>query len=629
MNRRKEILQNLSEDSYITASALAEILKVSTRTVRNDIAELNRILENHGAAIVSRARYGIRIEIDDLGRYRAFLNRIAQEYVDDPNVRYLQIIEYLLELGQPITMDDLCEIFFISRSTLKIDMKAIKKALKVYDIYLDHRANRGLIIKGSEQNIRRCLTYIQRELFNPYMEINQAKIKKICKIVESCINRYHFEISDYSITNLALHIYISIKRIRSNKMIRISSDVKKKLTPNPDRDLIFKIVSEIEENFNVVFSKDEIYYLLIQISGKKLNGKMNKDKYSNSIVTGSFYQLVSEMLDRIYEVFKIDFKYDLEFITSLSMHMEPLEFRIKHDITVQNSMTEEVRQHVILPFNMASVACEFLERKYGKRLPDDEVTFIALHFYVALERKRSGQKENLLVVCGSGNATSELLIYQIKSKLGNLFNIVGSTSRHALKDYDFSQVDYILSTVSIDMTVPVPIIMTDDFLGNGEVKRIQKTVSEDRLDDVLYYFKKDMIFWSDLEEKNEVIQFLCQKARDHRNMPESFYQDVLKREEIGRTSFGNLISIAHPMTPMGEESFVGMAILKKPIIWDDQKVQIVFLLSMKEKGDKDMQDFYKIMSKLVAHRSFVMMLCKVKTYDEVVDVLRQVAVSES
>lgn len=79
---------------------------------------------------------------------------------------------------------------------------------------------------------------------------------------------------------------------------------------------------------------------------------------------------------------------------------------------------------------------------------------------------------------------------------------------------------------------------------------------------------------------------------------------------------------------MGKESFVGITMLKKPILWDDQNVQVAFLLSMKENGDRNMQGFYKIMGKLMTHRPFVNMLCKTKDYEQVVSVLREVAASE-
>ena len=133
------------------------------------------------------------------------------------------------------------------------------------------------------------------------------------------------------------------------------------------------------------------------------------------------------------------------------------------------------------------------------------MTLIALHFYVALERKRSEQKENLLVVCGSGKATSELLVYQIKKHLGDLFNIVDATSRHELRNDDFSKVDYILTMVDINVSVPVPIIMTDDFL----------------------------------DTKEEAIEFLCKKAMERRDIPNDFYDCILQEKK----SEGPLLAI--------------------------------------------------------------------------------------
>lgn len=625
MNRKETLLKNLSDSTYITASKLAEILNVSPRTVRNEITELNERMSNSGAQIISKARYGIRLEISDVDKYQNFLNTFNDEYTEDSSIRVFQVAEYLLELEESITMDDLSDVFYISRSTLKADMHEIRKIFKKYNIKLDARANQGLKVDGTEQNIRRCLTYIQRQNKATYSSISKNDIDTIRKIIESCVNKFDFEISDYSITNLSLHIYTSIMRIRSGKIIKMSSNIKEHLIDSSDQLVISSIIESIENTFDISFSKDEVYYLLLQLSGKKLIRNVEDKDVRNTIVTSEVYQLVGDMLAAVYEVLRIDFRYDLELVTALSMHLVPLEFRLKHDITTQNMMKEEIRQRVILPFNMASIACDFLEKKYKKRIPDDEVTFIALHFYVALERKRSKQKENLLVVCGSGKASSELLVYQIKKNLGDVFNVVGATSRHVLDQYDFSNVDYILTTVDIDISVPVPIIMTDDFLEINDVKRIQKTVSDNHLERALHYFNQDMIFWMDTEEKNEIIEFLCKQAIQKRNVPEDFYECVLKREEIGRTSFGNLISIAHPIHPMGEESFVGIAILKKPILWDDQKVQIVFLLSMKEKGDKDLQSFYKIMGKLVTHRNFVNMLCKTSNYEEVVSILKEVA----
>ena len=116
--------------------------------------------------------------------------------------------------------------------------------------------------------------------------------------------------------------------------------------------------------------------------------------------------------------------------------------------------------------------------------------------------------------------------------------------------------------------------------------------------------------------KDDILKFLCDKAIEKYNLDKSFYNAVLEREMIGNTSFGNLISIPHPNKPIGNDSFVVIGVLNKPIDWDDEQVQLVFLLSMKESGDFNLQDFYKVLSKLLYTPIYVNRLINNPTFKE-------------
>lgn len=170
--------------------------------------------------------------------------------------------------------------------------------------------------------------------------------------------------------------------------------MKKELGTSPDIDLLLSIVNEIEKAFQVHFTKGEIGYLLLQISGEKTI--TTKNISGNTVISEETYKLVTQMLERVNEVFKIDFRYDLELITMLSTHLMPLEIRAKHGIA-----------------------------------------FVALPFSLALKRKWKNQKEKVLIVCGSGKASSELLAYQVKENFGNYLDVVGVTNHHSLELYDF------------------------------------------------------------------------------------------------------------------------------------------------------------------------------------------------
>ncbi len=52
--RERNYLNFLSEDEYISSEDIALKLDISGRTVRNELKELNKVLEMHGAKIVTK-----------------------------------------------------------------------------------------------------------------------------------------------------------------------------------------------------------------------------------------------------------------------------------------------------------------------------------------------------------------------------------------------------------------------------------------------------------------------------------------------------------------------------------------------------------------------------------------------
>ena len=262
---------------------------------------------------------------------------------------------------------------------------------------------------------------------------------------------------------------------------------------------------------------------------------------------------------------------------------------------------------------MAIIACDTLEQKIGVKLPMAEIAFVALPFSLALKRKWKNQKENVLIVCGSGKASSELLAYQVKENFGNYLDVVGATNHHSLELYDFSNVDYILTTVPIDIPVPIPIIRTPTFFETSSIHQVNQAITDTRSSRFIEYFHKNMVFWSSSDDKNEILEHMCENAVQNYNIPDDFFHYVMKREEIGRTSFGNLITIAHPI---------------HPIDWDGEPAQLTFLLPMKESGENKMKDSYKAMTKLVNNKHYIELLTKTKNYDEVINILKLVASPE-
>ena len=67
---------------------------------------------------------------------------------------------------------------------------------------------------------------------------------------------------------------------------------------------------------------------------------------------------------------------------------------------------------------------------------------------------------------------------------------------------------------------------------------------------------------------------------------------------------------------MGGRSFVVVAVLNQPILWGEEDAQILFLVSMKDGGDRDLPQFYKMIGRFLTNRTLVRRLIKRPTFDE-------------
>ena len=622
MDRQDRLLFLLvkENDHSKSLTELADVFGVTARTIRNDIEALNDVVVCNGARIKIE-RKGISIEIQDKEMLEDYLQSIEsnRERVLTTQDRIRQIIETLLTSDQSVRMDDLADAMFISRATLKNDMKTVRNILADFGIEIDYRAYQGMRAIGSEQQYRLCLTRIQmEEPFYTQQLPENNRLDIIHKIITDKVVKYNFMISDLSLNNLTFHIYIAIQRILDGKVIHLGKETEKQMENDSDIVMTMAIICDIEKEFDVKFPDSEVYYVLMHLSSKKII-RLNNGQQSSSVVDEETFEIVLAMLEAVNETFRIDLRYDFELVTLLSLHVIPFKVRLQNHIASYNPLANQIREHFVLAYSMA-------KKMYNRCICKDEIAYIALHFNVALEKKREKQtKEKVLIVCGSGRASSELLRYQIEEKFGKNLVVVGTASLNTLHNQRLDGIDYILTTVPIEEKLNIPVIEVNAFLGKSAIENVHAMIQKTRDLQIFNYFREDMFFGNlPYNDKEEVICFLCMQAQKKVDISNDFEEAVLERESVGATAFGNMVAIPHPIHPMGKESFVEIGILQKPIQWDKDTVQIIFLLSMKEKGDDTMPAFYKVLSQIVSSDEYTKDLIRTQSFDKLHEIILKI-----
>lgn len=621
---------------YKTANQMAKQLNVSIKTVRNLLKELNKVLEQKGAQIVSKHSFGYKLHIVNKKQYQEFQNSLTKTDAEKclpktskERIRYL--LDYLLNAKDYVRIRDLGESLYVSRSTLISDLKRAEKILNRYNLILIRRPNHGIKVSGKEFDYRLCIANHLAEMKQDLCISNLNPLSKdMIDVIKHDVLRFLQEqgikMSDFAFQNLVTHIYVAVKRIKSARYVSFDVKTIEENSLDKEFEVAMKIAISIEDKFHINFPPAEIGYMAIHLAGKKM-WENAWEAGANLVISPEINKVVIKMLDEVYEIFKIDFREDLELRMTLCQHLLPLEVRIKYDMNMKNPLIEDIKERFSMAYTIASQACIVLNLNYETRLREDEIGYIALAFALALERQRTEiVKKNVLLVCSTGKGSAQLLAYRYLKEFGSYINQISICNVNDIADESFKEIDYVFTTVPISVKIPVPIMQVQYFFDEADIQNVKRMLLKGNTkDSVVKYYKEDLFISSlDCKTKEEVLSYMCRHTKELLEVPQSFYESVMKREAIARTEFGNLVAMPHPNETMSKETFVCVAILKEPILWEERDVQVVFLVSVENSEVVDLQNFYEVTAKFLLSTNCIQELIKNRTYETMMALMLQI-----
>lgn len=626
-NRIKILLKSISAKKYITAEELAKKLNISSKTVRITIKDLNNLLTKSGGEIVSKSGYGYILKITNEELFSKLDLTNKRKILPDTSEKRIQyIIEYLINTDNYIKVEKLSEMLFISPKTLSKDLKEVKKIFSSYNIELKRKPYYGIKAEGEEFDFRLCIAnYIEMKTNGNMNLINENELKKIAAVIMDTLKKEKFNISDVAFQNLIIHIQIALKRIKENCYVPVEEKKLKEYISEREFQIAEKCTYNLEKIFNIKFPYSEVGYMAIHLAGKKLfKGSRSDEK--NFVIDQEISNIVNEMLKKIYKAFNFDFTKDLELRMALAQHLMPLRIRMKFDMKMKNPILDKIKERFSLAYTMAKYSSTVFYEYYNKTLSEDEIGYIAINLALAIERqKKDINRKTVLLVCSSGKGSAELLAYTYKRAFGEYLKELITCSAYDLENIDFSKIDFVFTTVPINIKIPVPIQEVYYFLEENNIREIKKIFTLEEEGDILKYYDKNLFLKDiNLESKEEILEYMVNHIKKYRKIPKNFLSSVKKREKLGITEFGNKIAMPHTDRTLTENTFVCVGILKKPVIWEKKEVQVIFLVSVSKNRNKKLKYFYKITAKFLLNKKNIDKIIKTGDYDEFIKMLKNI-----
>lgn len=565
-------------NGYRVADDISKQVHFSAKKIQTLINDSYTLELIAGFRIESKIGKGYLLQILDQSKFDRFLLDADIKDQDIERVNY--VICRLIEENDYLTIESIADEIYVSRSTVDRLIKRIADEIASFDLELKSKPRYGIFIEGTEINKRFCYAH-HRSSATTLNGLSSDIADQIRLLLSQIFLNEHFEISDAGFNNLVYHIQIALRRVSAGHAIsgEIGIDFQDQI--DDERKIACNIVKEIAHTFKVELPSSEIDYIIIHLLGKKILG-------NEQLIHPAIFTLIDDIFEVIHTKAGIDFNSDFELKTMMAMHIQPMLSRIRFGLKQSNPILIKVKREMNKGYELALLASDVIFNTLKMNVGDDEVSYLALHLELALERQHlTSRHRKVIVVCSSGRGTANLIKYRLMKRYDiKEEDIMLSDSMH-LDQIDQSRYACILSTVPIQSVQRIPVILIDATMDAQSNQRIEAFFGHEANVTLL---KESGIIRSEclinnveLDKKDAILKLLCEALKSSFKLDDSLYNDVLKREALSSTEVGNFTALPHPLNNPSDQLLLAIAILKKPIMWKNTEVKIIFLIALPKK----------------------------------------------
>lgn len=624
--RQLKILTAMKQHKQLTKQELQAICHVNERTIRKDIQAINQQLDP--PMLVYKKQQGYFLQNEEM------LDTIlAQEQEDIHENRLFYILKCLLLGLDEYTIFDFSETLHVSEATIEKDVMQVKELLKEGNQLVLKRTEGHLYIEGAENDKRSflCGLFIkesQAHNFDLHMFddcFENIDLSNIESIIKDAFQIYEITLADSLYNNIILHFAIASERCCQEGWKQTEQTSYKGVEyERVDADIAKLIIHRLESFYGILYPPEEEAFFARMIYGKRTfrNGT------GGMSTAEEFLKLTKNIITYIKDVYGLDFQQDEELHQDLSLHLEGLHHRLVSKAVTHNVLMEEIKRNYPFIFEIGIDAAKYYESITQEQMSQDEIGFVVLHLVCAMERlPHQPTKLRTMIVCPTGYSSSKILEIKLHNVYVDALEIVKTCSINDFYNEDIVNLDFIIATVAIDNSISIPIFQCSPFFHKEDLKRLDAMMRQLKKDKEIWmqedYFE-DKLFFCDVQIKTqrELLHYLSTKLKEFGYVDESYEASVLEREAFSSTSYQEGIAIPHPMQMNAVKTKVAVAILDKPILWKDRKVQLVFQLAFRE-GDKNrLFELYETFAILSERRDMYAQLLKCHDYQSFMEVFQ-------
>lgn len=633
--RQSKILELLLNNVQgLTGAKLAEYLEVSSRTVRNEISEINRIWES-GSVIKSSRQRGYFIETADMESVKDYFlserHGRAEIAVSD---RGWMILGMVLKTGQADIFDIGDKLALSEPAMYKEISRFQKKLMSEYQSELLRMSGDRLRINEDEAKLRQTLFRIiknetQNRVHNYswflrtllYDDFDKEEYGWMEKLVKEYFDSRFIQISDDGLYMAVSAVYITIVRNYQNHSIPETG------TAGSANEVLAGFFDYLKGQ-GIELGNGDIRIL----EGLLHSFKMTSDTSPDSEIGALSVQILEDFCHDVMEKYHFDLWQSKEFYDNILIHIEYMMRRLETGYEVKNPILNDVKKQYPYAYEISMLMASVIYRYKNCYIQDDEISFIAIFVEHFLENVN--KKLKAVIISAARFSVNSIVSSWIQANFSNQIEMEALIPKHNLEKYlEEHQVDLIISIMDTYVHPSVATFRMDGIPNQYTLTAMNALVHRIRMNYrfremiKVYFHKSSIRIYREKTDFEQVIEDLSEALKNEDCIYDvrEFTADVLQREVNYPTFIGDWFMLPHPLVTFAKKTAIGAAVLKQPLRMQEKEIQLIFLLAMERKQNEQLGVLFELFRHIAGEKSAIRRLAAVETEEEFADELIQIS----
>lgn len=621
-NRLARILNIMEQKQSVTVDYLSEKMDVSSKTIKNDIKEINNSLKGH--AIIENKNNSYILYIFDISQYEQLKNEVYMhdDFMNSPNSRTVFIMQKLMNTDCPYLTDELAYDMNIGRTTVNGDLKKLRKMLEGYNIQIEGKTNTGISLKGNELDIR---FFILENMYEGIYKKYPIDLDLIDAIKEIALK---YELDSVSVEYFIKFFTIMIDRfLKGNPIVKLDE---KYMELKENSSYIF--AKEISEKISKILMTDlpeeEILFISIPIAGMRTPTNAKTIEMLN--IKKDTEELISKIKDIIKQEMNINI-YSEQVMQEFMYHIKFMINRMKYGLKIRGIDTEEIKNSNSVAYAVAELAADVIEKEEKIDISKEEIALMSVYFGIMIDKSNLEKNKiySIAIICGTGRISARVVESNLKKIIKNE-TVMDIYSDSKINSEILNSYDLVVSTVKLNVDTDTEIIYIKNVLDKSELKRKIELLKYSDKKEISVIKGMNSIMLSKLDENrffvldksysySENVNMMIDILENEGHLDSGFKERIRKREEKSSMIFEDTVAFPHTINYASDNIELALGVVPENMVDEKGKyIKLVFLLGLPEDDGDDtiLVRIYDEIIKIASDKKLVNEISKIDNYKD-------------